>query len=409
MVRPSPNVPASIESRIVFLAAGGAEADRRWRDRLRSDRLDWGRVADVAIAEGAAGELLRFADDNRWLAIPPDAQGRLQPIAMVTDFRQRVLGQRLFEALAILDDAGVEAVLLKGSALVASVYGAFERRPMSDIDLLVAPEHAERAREALLAAGWVWDRDVYAARHYANHHHLPPLLDRSGSGVAIELHTDVLPVGHPFDFTAAAVRHRSRVVAFEGRHVRVPSPDDQLLHALVHFAWSHAMAPGAWRTVRDVAALCAARPADWDSFVSLARRSRSAASCYWALRLARDVGGVPVPPSVLRQLAPALRPLVLDRLARHFTQIALRNGSACPSVTLRRALWVLAFQPRRNGHGASRPWLGGFAFDAAPSATPSLGARLRARAGRWRQWTRYLAAMLGRSPDAQLALPSPHE
>ncbi len=57
------------------------------------------------------------------------------------------------EALAVFAAAGIDAILLKGPALAHALY-APEHRPYSDVDLLVAPDRVDAARDALTGLGY---------------------------------------------------------------------------------------------------------------------------------------------------------------------------------------------------------------------------------------------------------------
>lgn len=60
----------------------------------------------------------------------------------------------LDEVLAALAAAGVEALVLKGSALAYDLYPAPELRPRSDTDLLIARDDLPKLRAAMLALGF---------------------------------------------------------------------------------------------------------------------------------------------------------------------------------------------------------------------------------------------------------------
>jgi hypothetical protein len=112
---------------------------------------------------------------------------------------------------------------------------------------------------------------------------------------------------------------------------------------------------GAWRALRDVAALTERGALDWDLCVTRARTARATTCVYWTLRLAHRLAGVKVPALALRELAPPTPSLVLERLERYFMwQIA--EGRTCPSVRLGQLLWSAALRPRWSGHGRARPW-----------------------------------------------------
>ena len=56
--------------------------------------------------------------------------------------------------LRLLSAAGVRAIPLKGMALADSLYGNFAMRITWDLDLLVPPGEALRARHVLIANGY---------------------------------------------------------------------------------------------------------------------------------------------------------------------------------------------------------------------------------------------------------------
>ena len=175
--------------------------------------------------------------------------------------------------------------------------------------------------------------------------------------LGLELHTALFTHQAPFNLPASSIWERSRRVQLGSRDALVPSAEDQLLHAALHFGWSHEMAFGTWRTLRDVERLTVSG-LEWDTFVRNARDARGATCCYWTLRLARELAGAQVPDEVLSTLAPRLPERIRRLLARSFAIQSLPVPGAPPgSVSLARAVWTLAIAPRREGHGRSRPWL----------------------------------------------------
>jgi hypothetical protein len=115
----------------------------------------------------------------------------------------RELLARLHEAMRL---SGVAVVPLKGSALLALGAHPGGVRPMSDIDLLVAPEKAAAASQALGSAGYA---SCYASRRHAVFvpvdHDIPNLFgEHVDNSFRIELHLKIaepLPIS-PVDITA---------------------------------------------------------------------------------------------------------------------------------------------------------------------------------------------------------------
>lgn len=343
----------SPEAQLLFLTAGGAAND----DALRAvaSRIDWPRLALIAERENAATVVTRRLVQAR-VTLPAAAEP-LRRLAMVAEFQQAHLELRLQETLRALRAAAIDTVLLKGAALGHTVYARFADRPMADVDLLVRPGQAMAARAVVLDAGWKASvlrapEEAYELRH----HHLPPFDDALGVGVGLELHTELFPVWHPFLLSADDVRARAREVAVGGMGAIVPDVHHMLLHASIHFVWSHVMATSGWRTFRDVEMLVRSGTMAWERFVDEAHAARAATCCYWTLRLARRLARVELPAGVLEALRPALPEVMLAALERHYAFQLLPAETLCPSERLGTLLWEAGIQPHRNGHGSIRPW-----------------------------------------------------
>lgn len=344
----------SAEAQLLLLSAGGAGNDAALR-ALIDDRLDWAKVSWLAEAERAAPVLARRLREASQRPLPHGADA-LQRLAMVSEFRMLYLEQRLREAMRVIGAAGLRAMPLKGAALAITGYGSFAQRPMSDLDLLVDEAESMAARDALLRAGWQETEEERLTEFYRDHHHLAALEDARGTGVRLELHLALFFRGHPFRISPADLWARSEPVSWGGIPVRVPSAHDQLLHLCLHFAWSHLLTTGAWRTFRDLSMLLRSKRIEWDGFVALARESRGASCCYWTFRLAGAMAGVEVPASVMAALRPPGSEWALARVERHFAYYLLPTELLCPSVSVAHGMWRLGVRPGWSGHGRVRPW-----------------------------------------------------
>ncbi len=346
----------SAESRILFLSAGGAANDGELRTLLHG-RVDWAQLARMALCEGAAGSVHRRIHGLSAGAVTAELDRHLKPIGLVSQFQLAMLEQQFERLAAALADAGIDVVLLKGAGLACSVYDGFADRPMTDVDLLVPREDAKRAYDLAKRLGWTHRADIAVDRDYESHQHLPPLEDGFGIGVGLELHTELFVRESPFLFTADDIRARARPAPRAiARGARVPDAHDQLLHACLHFVWSHEMRFGAWRTFRDIDRIVATGEVRWDELVRRAREIRGASCCYWAFELSRQLTNTNIPKHVLSALRPSGIGLVQAPLTRHLTMQLVQSEQACPSAALSRAAWRLAVRPRRHGHGSVVPW-----------------------------------------------------
>jgi hypothetical protein len=345
------------ESTVVALTAGGPAGEQALPSLL-GQSLDWGVVVNLATRERAVGPVARVLTRLGPSAVPTPVLERLARMGMISEFQLASLHDRLGKLLTLFALHDIEALLLKGAGLAYSAYTSTDERPMGDIDLLVRPDVAERAWSLAVANGWMRRKDVAQERSYEDHQHLSPLEDADGLQIGLEIHIALFTQQAPFKLDASSLWERARRITIAGSPALVPSPEDQLIHAALHFAWSHEMAFGAWRTLRDVERIIATSAVNWTEFVDRAIASRGGTCCYWTLRLARDLTGVTVPEAVLEALSPRLPEPVLRRLTCYYAQQALPTPEAAiNSVSLARALWTLGVRPRAQGHRSSRPWL----------------------------------------------------
>lgn len=348
--------PLSAETRVVFRSAD-ASADPDEVAELARAVEDWRRVIWLAEKEVATSALHRMLGRSPENHAPPAVMAYLSKSAMVSDFRMRHLADRLGRTSRSLAEHGVPFVLLKGAAVGALTDPTFCARPMTDLDLLIHPADADRARKAIIASGWPETTNPILLKLLQDQHHLPPFVDPQMPDVRLELHVSLLPADHSFGFDASDIWRDAQDAPGPFAGALVPSREMVVLHACAHFAWQHTMLFGAWRTVRTVNAMLKHPDFDWSGFVHRAQTAKAATACYWTLRLANRLGGLVVPTDALARLAPPNAPWINDAIERHFVAaLAPGEGPTCPSAGLSRLLWRAALRPRWSGHGQVGRW-----------------------------------------------------
>jgi hypothetical protein len=206
----------------------------------------------------------------------------------------------------------------------------------------------------------------------------------------LEVHRDLFPAWSPARMPLPELWEHARVNNWRGRPVHLPAVTHILLHICIHFAWSHMMALGAWRTFSDLHAIIRRERIDWEEFCAIAVRAQAATCCFWTLRLAASLGAAPVPTEVLETLRPPGSDFVLNRLERHLGVNLLPGDRVCPSTLLFHRMWEAAIRPGWSGHGARRPW---HQNPPTQGPRPSRSRRGRAHFRRLAAWRRYLAAV----------------
>lgn len=358
--------------------------------------LDWTTVAQLAERENLVGVLWPALSRAR-AAIPDQVAGAMRRQSQVSEFRMVALEGKLADVVRLLDDHGIPVMLMKGAALAVTRYGSFTLRPMGDLDLLVHEAQVQEAWELLRAAGWKPEREGVDG-FYEEHQHLCPLIAPGGGNVVVELHRCLLYPSGPFKVSEADVWAAASPMQIGGRTAWVPSPEHLALHLCIHFAWSHEMRFGLARTVRDLRVLMPV--VGWEGFVRLAHETRAESCCYWPLRLASCLVGLPVPPAVLASLAPRSPRWLRGAVERVVTTSALDpRQEFVPSIQLWRFAWTLAIRPGASGHGRARPWGYRDDFGKYTHGVPRLPVwkRIRVQLAALPEWARFLAVAAGRA------------
>ena len=213
--------------------------------------------------------------------------------------------------LELLEEAGLETVLLKGFALVLSIYDSPGLRWFADADIWVRPEHHERAMSVLLDAGWSPTRPDHAGNH---------AIDMVGGPIPVDLHRFVnveLITASMHDGGWSAL-HRSTAARSlpSGRAVTVLAPPETLLHTIVHgMQWG---GPVKIRWVVDAVALLRSGELDLGGtidrgrVIELARQFGIAPVLHDGLRFIEEVA----PGSVDRTMVDELSSVCSSRLDR---------------------------------------------------------------------------------------------
>lgn len=388
----------SSEARLVYRTADPGCTSEELR-ALAGSVQNWERVLRLVEHEGATSalwRLLKSAGDT-----PPAAlRERLRAAAMISDFRMQALADRAREVVRSLAEYGVPVILLKGAAVGAMVDPSFRSRPMSDLDLLVHPSDADRAREAIVAAGWPPTTDPRLLELLRDQHHLPPFVHPQLPGTRLELHTALLPHDHSFALDTDRLWRDAVPAAPPFTGAQVLELHTMAVHLCIHFAWQHTAHFAPWRACRALGLLAADGRWDWDRFARTAVAAKAGTACYWTLRLASRLEALDPPPAVLQQLAPPTPEWLMRIIERHFVaNLVPGELPQSPSTGLARWLWIAALRPGWSGHRVAgrmdpdRRWERAFGHPDVPPAYVRLGRQARD----YQAWWRFLSqTLLGR-------------
>ena len=299
--------------------------ENQWRRALKLAR--WHRIAPLLY-----GHLRSEASTPAW------ALAQLEEAYLANAARNLFAADARSSVLAALAAAQVPAMLLKGAALVETVYPDPGQREMLDLDVLVPSEKLSTATFALARLGYLSAAEDGGPGAGGLHH--APALIGDAELLAVELHHHI------------AIRSETTALPIEdlwqrGRPARaggylLPSPEDLLLHVSLHFTRNrlgghhqNRNTAGALAQVADMARIVDCEPVDWERLAASARCYRLDAAVFLALFAAHELG-VPIPEPALASLRPAqFKPALGRRL------VAFRVLAGEEHLPIRSTRWML--------------------------------------------------------------------
>lgn len=184
-------------------------------------------------------ERLRVTGDGSRVT---DAQRAQMKVVCVHTMQQQVQIRRIQSmALHALEEAGIDAVLMKGAGL-AVLYPSPEMRQWGDVDLFVGKEQYHQAAAVMRATfpkALKFDEELDHYKHY----------NLIADGISIEIHRVSMGLTHPRDIRlyarmeAYGMAH-SEWAEWNGERFRVPEPTFNTLMVFLH-SWEHMLSEGA--------------------------------------------------------------------------------------------------------------------------------------------------------------------
>ena len=311
--------------------------------RARADWEEWA----LAAGDGPLPIELARLRPLLWHNLKGVADPRLQECAAAyerTLYLNRLRVHAVLPVLTALRTEGVEALWLKGPALIARCYrGDLGLRPMGDVDVLVRPAHIGRAAELLNQRGWAGR----APTEHPARPHAAPFVSRAG---VLDLHERALEEGWPAGLDTP-LWEGATLAPLLDTSVLVPNATDLLLLACTQAGRWDWDTPYRW--IPDaMGALGSGNPIDWDRFADHAARRKegppvAAALLYLATRMEAAIPEW-VPSRLGRERATAI-----ERVARRARAMPPERRGLIQAAALH---WM--HYRRLRGVGAVRrgPW-----------------------------------------------------
>jgi len=169
--------------------------------------------------------------------IPESVELTLKGLCLRHRRAAQIYDQVLGEILQTLHGAGIEVLVLKGSALAHLIYPQPGLRPRRDLDLLVRPEAAPHAYALLGRLGFVLASTPYQDVSRYHQHLAPATRTVQQHSVTVDLHTDLFFRFKPYHLpsgTYAQLSTAAQLFTVNGIPARTLSPAAMLWHLYHH-------------------------------------------------------------------------------------------------------------------------------------------------------------------------------
>lgn len=275
-------------------------------DVAADSATDWPLVLRRAHHHGVEGILcLRLQEAGMMAELPADCAHALLEAHYRIKFKNSLLLRQAEILSTSLETIGIRPVLLKGAALLLTVYPDLALRPMRDVDLWVPPQHFREALSHLQQLGWMpiypeQFRDAYlTATHHVALKTADPL-----DGI-VELHHQWLSLPARRNSLAQAdeIRDRAIEVPLGRTTVLVLAPEDQVLQLAAHQSNHGAgLARLMWALDVDQVIRRAGSDLDWAAVLERAQRYGMGLPLQTLLPELAGQFGATIPADVLAEL-----------------------------------------------------------------------------------------------------------
>ncbi len=214
----------------------------RMADEISAHHLEHSRGPTLCSNDYACppGDRRNDSIDSRQLPAPSPGETRMTAL-------RNLRMMRLLEHIALeFQEAQVALLVLKGAALNATVYRFPDERLMTDLDLMIHPQDAGRAGALLAQMGGVRGEAQVREDFFPHFHYELEYRIGRVDPVKIDLHVRPFrPLRYANLVPADAFWSRAKPVWFGRATLWIPSPEDMLIHLMVHAA-VHAFSDAKW-------------------------------------------------------------------------------------------------------------------------------------------------------------------
>jgi len=286
---------------LLLLVCGPTDTDNDKIKEILHNDLNWEYITKCAQRHGISSFLylhLRAIEEGN--LIPHTVMKNLRVQYYETLARNMRHFDELSRVLHSFKKARIDVIVLKGAALVETVYKDFSLRGFKDIDILVRKNDLNKAKKILVTEGYVSDTigspEAYSEKFGYNLHYFKEIV--------LELHWAISRkiVNERYILIEIDELWKNAIPArIANEDIMILSPEDMLLHLSIHLA-GHRYDRLIW--FYDIFEIIGYYDIKWDKLLENAKIYRAKTYLYYALSFTNDLFGIYVPLKILKELKP---------------------------------------------------------------------------------------------------------
>jgi hypothetical protein len=221
--------------------------------------------------------------------------------------RSIILQNELYRLLSAFNNQEIPVIVLKGAALLESIYRDISLRPMGDLDILVRPERLDQAEAIAFKLGYGFraNRELQEQTRQSCHH-LANLWHHE-KNIMLEIHHHIVSHDEPYYFNLEDFWARARSDTILGAHALTLAPEDLLIHLSIKFLLDRR-----YQSNAALGQLCDISEVikhyddslDWDLIEKTSRENGVLKGLHFVLHACEHLLSTPVPTVILSKFQP---------------------------------------------------------------------------------------------------------
>jgi hypothetical protein len=279
-------------------------------ERILIDGVDWDVLIQKAnwhrLSALVAHHLLTFNSNG---LIPKDTFEKMHSVSYSNLARNMILQDELSRLLIEFKNQEIPVIVLKGAAMLDNIFRDISLRQMSDLDILVRPEHLGQAEAIAFKKGYKYGFAVdydSAEQTIEKRRHLANLWHRE-KHIMLEIHHNIVSPDEPYQFDLDDFWKRAISINLSGAKALVFAPEDNLIHLCINF-----LSDRRYQSSKALGQLCDIselikyyrETLDWDLASKVAHVHGLSSMVHLALYACEQLFDTPVPSGVLDKFRP---------------------------------------------------------------------------------------------------------